>query len=1352
MNKIYRTVWNAASHTWTAASEAARSRSKGSTRAALSVVGVVVTLGIPLGAGAANVVVGNATATSGSYDAVAIGEGASAVNKSGSAGTNAPIAIGYSATTGGGWGAIAIGGGASTADSAAGEIAIGRNSSSSGTDALAIGDGAKASVSQSVAIGGNSVADRSNTVSVGSTTNQRQIVNVAAGTQSTDAVNLSQLTKTAQSVATALGGGATVNAAGAISSPTYDVAGGTQTSIGAALSALNTAAVQFNGTGGAVDVLGNKVLNVAAGDLSASSTDAVNGAQLYATNQNVTNVTNTVDGITNGGGIKYFHTNSTLADSSATGGDAVAIGGNAKASALNSVALGSGSTTTADLAAAGYNPGSTALSGTASATNGEVSMGSSGKERRVTNVAAGSTATDAVNVSQLQSEAAKSTLLGQNAATALGGGSTYDATTGALSAPTYSVAGGTQTSIAAALSALDAAAVQFNGTDGAVDVAGKKILNVAAGDLSASSTDAVNGSQLFATNARLTTAEGNIAQNTSDIAGNTAAIAGLNGRLGTAESNIANNTSAINSINGRVTNVEGSVTNLTQQLSNGEVGLVQQDATTQDITVASDKAGTSVDFSGTQGPRKLSGVAAGGLSDASTDAVNGSQLFATNTRVTAAESNIAQNTSDIAGNTAAIAGLNGRFDTAESNIANNTSTINSINGRVTNVEGSVTNLTQQLSNGEVGLVQQDATTHDITVASDKAGTLVNMAGTAGNRALTGVANGAVSAASVDAINGSQLYAMASSTAAGLGGEAKVNADGTISAPSYSVGGATVHNVGDAVTNLDGRVAQNTTDIANLSTQLNTQLSNGEVGLVKQNTTTNAITVASDKTGTSVNFTGTQGPRTLSGVATGSVSPTSAEAINGGQLYAMASSTAAGLGGEAKVNADGTISAPSYSVGGTMVHNVGDAVTNLDGRVTQNTTDITNLSTQLSNGEVGLVQQDTTTHNITVASDKPGTSVDFSGTQGPRTLSGVATGSVSPTSTEAINGSQLYATASSTAAGLGGEAKVNADGTISAPSYSVGGTTVHNVGDAVTNLDGRVTQNTTDITEMQNQLIDVGTKVSGAVQYDRNNDGSVNFNSVTLGGGQSAGPVVLTNVANGTSQYDAVNFGQLSALQDHVSDLDAKVANLLPGSPYISATGVPDASGVVNNAASSAKGEGGTAVGVSAVASGNDATAIGAGAQADNANSVALGRGSVTDRDNSVSIGSSTQQRQVTNVAAGTADTDAVNLGQLNNSVSQGVQQANSYTDQRFNDANRAINDVARNAYAGIAAAMAMPNMTPSGPGRTIVAAGAANYKGGNAVAAGATYRSRNGNWLVNGAVSVTNTGDAGVRAQVGYEF
>ena len=78
--------------------------------------------------------------------------------------------------------------------------------------------------------------------------------------------------------------------------------------------------------------------NVANGTLSANSTDAVNGSQLNATNANVTSVTNTVNNINNGSGIKYFHTNSTAADSSATGGNATAIGPVATASGSSAIA------------------------------------------------------------------------------------------------------------------------------------------------------------------------------------------------------------------------------------------------------------------------------------------------------------------------------------------------------------------------------------------------------------------------------------------------------------------------------------------------------------------------------------------------------------------------------------------------------------------------------------------------------------------------------------------------------------------------------------------------------------------------------------------------------------------------------------------------------------------------------------------------------------------------------------------------------------------------------------------------------------------------------------------------------
>lgn len=65
---------------------------------------------------------------------------------------------------------------------------------------------------------------------------------------------------------------------------------------------------------------------------------------------------------------------------------------------------------------------------------------------------------------------------------------------------------------------------------------------------------------------------------------------------------------------------------------------------------------------------------------------------------------------------------------------------------------------------------------------------------------------------------------------------------------------------------------------------------------------------------------------------------------------------------------------------------------------------------------------------------------------------------------------------------------------------------------------------------------------------------------------------------------------------------------------------------------------------------------------------------------------------------------------------------------------------------------ASSSLSPREPGKTLVAVGVANYKGYGAVGSGATYRSRDGAWLINGALSVTPHGDTGARAQVGYEF
>lgn len=367
---------------------------------------------------------------------------------------------------------------------------------------------------------------------------------------------------------------------------------------------------------------------------------------------------------------------------------------------------------------------------------------------------------------------------------------------------------------------------------------------------------------------------------------------------------------------------------------------------------------------------------------------------------------------------------------------------------------------------------------------------------------------------------------------------------------------------------------------------------GAIGLVKQDPTTRNINVGPDTDGTVVDFKGTQGARVLESVANGAVNATSQQAVNGSQLYAVSSSTAQALGGGAAVNPDGTISAPTYTVNGQAVNNVGDAITNLDGRVAQAGAGVTNLTNAINNGTIGLVQQDQTTRTITVAKDTDGTVVDITGTSGARQLTGVAAGSLSATSTDAVNGSQLYAT---------------------------------------------------------------------NIQVDALNQ---RVQNISIGGNS-----VVASQANDTP----------------------------------------------------------------ATATGANSTAIGNGAQSTAANSVALGDHSVASQDNTVSVGSAGNERRVTNVAAGVAGTDAANMNQLN------AVQNN-------------VNTVAREAFSGVAAAMAMPNLTPMQPGRTVVAAGVANYRGYTAIGLGGTYRSEDSHWLVNAAASVTPHGDAGVRGQVGYEF
>ncbi|KJG83005.1 hypothetical protein RN23_19370, partial [Yersinia pestis subsp. microtus bv. Ulegeica] len=141
----------------------------------------------------------------------------------------------------------------------------------------------------------------------------------------------------------------------------------------------------------------------------------------------VTNVEGEMASITNGGGVKYFHTHSTESDSVASGSDSVAIGPNAQASGTASVASGKGTLASGNGAVAIGDAASVSAEGsvalgqgsadngrgaesytgkystTDNTTSGTVSVGNAatGETRTVSNVADGREAMDAVNLRQL---------------------------------------------------------------------------------------------------------------------------------------------------------------------------------------------------------------------------------------------------------------------------------------------------------------------------------------------------------------------------------------------------------------------------------------------------------------------------------------------------------------------------------------------------------------------------------------------------------------------------------------------------------------------------------------------------------------------------------------------------------------------------------------------------------------------------------------------------------------------------------------------------------------------------------------------------------------------------------------
>ncbi len=771
---------------------------------------------------------------------------------------------------------------------------------------------------------------------------------------------------------------------------------------------------------------------------------------------------------------------------------------------------------------------------------------------------------------------------------------------------------------------------------------------------------------------------------------------------------------------------------------------------------------------GAGAPVTLTNVADAAVSATSTDAVAGRQLYAAEQATTAVGSaiaslststgrSVASLTSGLAstttalgslstGSAAALTSLSTGQAAASAAVANlSTGTAQAVTSLSTGLATSGTTLTalqSSLAAGTVGIVQQvdgaGAGAGTITIGAGTGGTAVDLRGSGGPRQVKGVAAGTDA---TDAVNLQQLQSVTAAVgtvgtgavayddashsrvtlgAPGAGAPVVLNnvADASLSATStdavagrqlyatnqaIGVTAAAVSTLstatGLAVSSLSTGLSGNGTSLA----ALQSELAAGTVGLVQQadGLGTGVIQVGAGMAGSAVNFAGTAGARQLKGVAAGT---DATDGVNLQQLQSVAA--AVGAVGAGAVSYDDasrtriTLGAPGAGTPVTLT-NVADATLSasstdaVSGRqlfATNQT--VSSLAGQLAAGTVGLVQQNAS--GITVGATTGGTTLDVSGTAGARRISGVAAG---VNATDAVNVGQL------------------------------------------------------------DQVIGTVNTIAGStLSYD-----DPTKLSVTLGGLGAGSAVTIHNLAVGAltaASSDAVNGAQLFATNAAVTAnttainaLSSRLGAILPSSfsqtipepgqgslKYAAfnstgggsiATGA-DATAVGSNAAAS--GDRSTALGTGAATSGTDSVAVGSNASATGANAVALGAGSVADRDDSVSIGNATAgtTRVLANVSAGTAPTDAVNVQQLNDSVT--------------NLSNRLDHD-RRDANGGIAAAVAIASLPQApAPGRSMVAIGGGTYGGQSAMALGiSTYAGR---WILkaNGSTDSRGTVAAGVGA------
>ncbi|MFJ1520506.1 trimeric autotransporter adhesin Ata [Acinetobacter sp. ABJ_C1_1] len=695
--------------------------------------------------------------------------------------------------------------------------------------------------------------------------------------------------------------------------------------------------------------------------------------------------------------------------------------------------------------------------------------------------------------------------------------------------------------------------------------------------------------------------------------------------------------------------------------------------------------------------------------------------------------------------------------------------INAGGKQITNVADGV-NAKDAVNKGQLDdLAAKQNATDDAAVKYDDAKTKdkVTLKGKDGT-VLDNVKAGNISSTSKEAVNGSQIHNISNSIKNSIGGNTVVNPDGSLT--TNNIGGTGKNNINDAIS-----------EVKNTATKAKTTVTEGDNIVVKQSVnkdgstnyevaTKKDLTLDSVTTGDSVlNHNGltikdgpsmtkdgiNAGGKKITDVANGMIAQNSKDAVNGSQVHNISTSIKNSIGGNTVVNPDGSLT--TNNIGGTGKNNINDAIKSVDDKVTNGVNDLTQKGLNFGANDQKATQGKAVHRKL-------GDTINIVGGANPETAEDKTSGEniITRTTEDGIK-IEMLKDVKFDSVNVGGHV-LNQQGLIikGGPSITINGIDagskqITNVADGV-NAKDAVNKGQLDkqINEVKDQIgKDIGKLSDHAVQYDKDKNGNVDKNSVTLGGGDKG--TNLKNVADGKvaeGSKDAVNGGQLWNVQNQVDKNSNDIKNIQNNIDNIS----NGKAGLVqqqkpNGEITVGKDTGGTSVNMA----GKDGDRVVQGVKDGEikaGSNQAVNGGQIHNISNSIknSIGGNTtvnSDGSITTKNIGGTGKDNINdaigtLNQSNQELGNKITNLGDQLQQVFYDTNKRIDDVEKKANAGIAAAMALEN-APFVAGKYTYAVGAAYHGGENAVGVTLRKTSDNGRWSITGGVAAASQGEPSVR-------